>query len=108
MAKKKLAFDNIGYNLPSDIIFLILTRVPVKSLLYFKSICKAWNVMIPDNEFRRIHRSQSKALGREKLLFHKCYTNEFEFRDLKTSQLVTIAKEVSPPEKFRKTSLVLM
>ncbi|KAM3357010.1 hypothetical protein P3S68_023724 [Capsicum galapagoense] len=50
MVKKKLAFDDIAYTLPSDILFLILTRVPVKSLLRFKCVCKAWNVMISDNE----------------------------------------------------------
>ncbi|KAM3249163.1 hypothetical protein P3L10_010932 [Capsicum annuum] len=102
MVKKKLAFDDIAYNLPSDILFLVLARVPVKSLLRFKCVCKAWNVMISDNEFRRTHRDQSKALAREKLLLDKHYTNEFEFRDLKTSQLVTITKGVFPPEKFRK------
>ncbi|XP_047261789.1 F-box/kelch-repeat protein At3g23880-like [Capsicum annuum] len=102
MAKKKLAFDNICYNLPSDILFLILTRVPIKSLLRFKFVCKAWNVMISDYEYRRTHRDQSKMLGREKLLLYKDYTNEFEFRDLETSQLVTIAKGVFPSEKIRK------
>ncbi|KAF3613063.1 hypothetical protein FXO37_36538 [Capsicum annuum] len=104
MAKKKLAFDYIACNLPSDILFLILARVPVKSLLCFKSVCKAWNVMISDDKFRRTNRDQCRALGREKLLLHKCYsnfyTNEFEFRDLETSKLVTIAKQVFPPEKF--------
>ncbi|PHT37377.1 hypothetical protein T459_07370 [Capsicum annuum] len=110
MVKKKLAFDDIAYTRPSDILFLILTRVPVKSLLRFKSVCKAWNVMISDDEFRRTHRDQCKVLGREKLLLHKCYsnfyTNEFEFRDLETSQLVTIAKQVFPPEKFRKAIIL--
>ncbi|KAM3249684.1 hypothetical protein P3L10_011454 [Capsicum annuum] len=58
--------------------------------------------MISNNEFRRTHRDQSKALGREKLLLHNCYTNEFELRDLETSQLVTITKGVFPLDKFRK------
>ncbi|PHT85254.1 hypothetical protein T459_07360 [Capsicum annuum] len=102
----KLAFSGIAYNFPNDILFLILARVPVKSLLRFKSVCKAWNVMISDNEFRRTHRDQSKALGREKLLLHKYYAkfynDKFEFRDLETSKLVTIATQVFPPEKFRK------
>ncbi|PHT85326.1 hypothetical protein T459_07432 [Capsicum annuum] len=111
MAKKKLAFDNIACNIPSDILFLILARVPVKSLLRFKSVYKAWDVMISDNEFRRTHRDQYKALGREKLLLRKCYStkfysNEFEFRDLETSQLVTITKQVFPPEKFRKAVIL--
>ncbi|KAM3327572.1 hypothetical protein P3S68_033889 [Capsicum galapagoense] len=89
MAKTKLAFDYIACNLPSDILFLILARVLVKSLLRFKSVCKAWNVMISDDEFRRTHHDQSKAL------VVKSYY-------LQTPQLVTIAKQVFPPEKFRK------
>ncbi|PHT28340.1 hypothetical protein CQW23_32062 [Capsicum baccatum] len=52
---------------------MIIAWVPVKSLLRFKSVCKAWNVTISDNEFRRTHRDQSKALGHEKLLLHKYY-----------------------------------
>ncbi|KAF3638878.1 hypothetical protein T459_35019 [Capsicum annuum] len=108
MVKKKLPFDDIAYNLPSDILFLILTRVPIKSLLRFKCVCKAWNVMISDNEFRRTHRDQSKVLAREKLLLNKHYTNEFEFRDLETSQLVTITMGVFPPEKFRKAIVLCL
>ncbi|PHT61313.1 hypothetical protein T459_34836 [Capsicum annuum] len=68
MGQKKLAFDEVAYILPSDILFLILIKVPsVKSLLRFKSISKSWNIIISDNEFKRTHRDQSKALGREKL-----------------------------------------
>ncbi|CAN4090893.1 unnamed protein product [Withania somnifera] len=107
MAKKKLAFDEVAYLLPSDILFLILNRVPsVKSLLRFKSVSKSWNVMISDYAFRRSHRDQSKALGREMLLVHKLSNYEFEFRDLETSRLVVMAKEVFPLTKFRK-ALVL-
>ncbi|PHT97606.1 hypothetical protein BC332_33467 [Capsicum chinense] len=103
MGKKKLAFDDVAYILPSDILFLILIKVPsVKSLLRFKSISKSWNIIISDNEFKRTHRDQSKALGREKLVLHKSSTNEFEFRDLESSQLVMMAKEVFTPKKFRK------
>ncbi|CAN4120804.1 unnamed protein product [Withania somnifera] len=101
--RRKLAFDDVAYIIPSDILFLILIRVPsVKSLLRFKSVSKPWNATISDNEFKRTHRDQSKALGREKLLVHKRSTNEFEFRDLETSRLVRMAKEIFPPEKFRK------
>ncbi|KAM3249690.1 hypothetical protein P3L10_011460 [Capsicum annuum] len=103
MGKKKLVFDDVAYMLPSDILFLILIKVPsVKSLLRFKSICKSWNIIISDNEFKRTHRDQSKALGREKLVLHKSSTNEFEFRDLESSQLLMMAQEVITPEKFQK------
>ncbi|PHT85328.1 hypothetical protein T459_07434 [Capsicum annuum] len=72
----------------------------------FKSIPKSWNNIISDNEFKRTHRDQSKALGRENLVLHKSSTNEFEFRDLESSQLVLMAKEVFTPEKFRKATVL--
>lgn len=97
MTKKKLDFDD----LPSDILSLILMRVAlVKSLLRFNSVSKSWSVIISDNEFKRTHRDQSKALGRENLLLHKRSTNQFEFRDLETSQLVMMANGNFPPENF--------
>ena len=85
MAKKKLAFDYIACNLPSDILFLILARVLVKSLLRFKSVCKAWNVMISDDEFRRTHHDQSKAL----VVKSYCYTNVILIFILMNSSLET-------------------
>ncbi|WMV48280.1 hypothetical protein MTR67_041665 [Solanum verrucosum] len=103
MAKNKSDFDEVTCILPSDIQYLILIKVSiVKSLLRFKSVSKSWNVIISDNEFKRTHRDQSKALGREKLLLLKHSTNEFGFRELETSQLDIIAKGIFLPRKFRK------
>ncbi|KAG5588508.1 hypothetical protein H5410_048942 [Solanum commersonii] len=109
MAINKSDFDEVTCILPTDIQYLILIKVPiVKSLLRFKSVSKSWNVIISDNEFKKIHHDESKALGREKLLLLKQSTNEFGFRDLETSQLDIIAKGIFLPIKFRKAIVLCL
>ncbi|KAK9741635.1 hypothetical protein RND81_03G118700 [Saponaria officinalis] len=46
--------------LPQELIFDILSRLPVKSLLRFKSVCKRWYSMIHDNEFIAVHLERSR------------------------------------------------
>lgn len=100
-------FDEVTCIVPTDILYLILIKIPIfKSLLRFKSVSKSWNVMISDNEFKRTHRDESKALRREKLLLLKHSTNEFGFREFETSQLDIIAKEIFLPRKFRKAKVL--
>ncbi|KAJ9154402.1 hypothetical protein P3X46_027739 [Hevea brasiliensis] len=51
-------------NLPPDIIIHILSRLPVKSLLRFKCVCKSWCSIISDPQFIRTHLN----LARERLI----------------------------------------
>ncbi|KAK9137056.1 hypothetical protein Sjap_007650 [Stephania japonica] len=45
-----------GSPLPDDVLAReILARLPVKSLVRFKSICKAWRAMITDHDFIEMH-----------------------------------------------------
>ncbi|KAL6563412.1 hypothetical protein OROGR_002371 [Orobanche gracilis] len=41
--------------LPQEMIENILPRLPVKSLLRFKSVCKRWRDTISDPEFPQTH-----------------------------------------------------
>ncbi|XP_059288469.1 putative F-box protein At1g71320 [Lycium ferocissimum] len=105
MPKKKLhkrtTFEDGTSILPSDILFNILITLPVQSLLRFESVSKPWDVMISENEFKKTHCDQSKALGREKLLFRKG-SDVFEFRDLESSQLIMMENQVLfPLKKFQ-------
>ncbi|XP_057436221.1 putative F-box/kelch-repeat protein At3g17570 isoform X2 [Lotus japonicus] len=42
-------------NLPEDLIPQILVRLPVRSLLRFKSVCKSWRSLISDPKFGKSH-----------------------------------------------------
>ncbi|XP_059310318.1 putative F-box protein At3g25460 [Lycium ferocissimum] len=85
--------------LPYDILFEILIKVQVASLLRFKSISKSWNALISDVVFTKAHRDLSKMLGCEKLLLRRS-TGEFDFVNLKNSNKITIEKQLFPPKGF--------
>ncbi|KAM3327247.1 hypothetical protein P3S67_002373 [Capsicum chacoense] len=114
MAKKKLQKD-LEHDtcvdtcvLPSDILFSILVRLPVQSLLRFQSVYKSWKIMITDKEFIKAYRDQTKALGREKLLTKQLGVSNYVFRDLESHQVLVSmdAKQLFPNEKFQGGSLV--
>ncbi|XP_017244981.1 putative F-box protein At3g17480 isoform X1 [Daucus carota subsp. sativus] len=46
--------------LPEEIIFIVLSWLPVKTLLRFKSVCKSWRSMISDTQFVGAHLSNSR------------------------------------------------
>ncbi|KAF8762762.1 hypothetical protein HU200_009069 [Digitaria exilis] len=51
-----------GSMIPDDVLlFQILVRLPVKSLVRFKSICKAWCTTIASAHFVRLHLELSRA-----------------------------------------------
>ncbi|KAK6122592.1 hypothetical protein DH2020_043675 [Rehmannia glutinosa] len=52
--------DSSSSNLPNDIVQVILSRLPVKPLLRFKTVSKSWNTMISDIAFIRMHLQQSE------------------------------------------------
>ncbi|XP_009790093.1 F-box/kelch-repeat protein At3g23880-like [Nicotiana sylvestris] len=103
MSKKKLHKRSVTekdtFGLPYDILSDILIKVPVKSLLRFKSISKPWNAIISGDEFIKAHRDQSKALGRRKLLLQSKYTGEFELMDLENPKVVTVTQDQESPLK---------
>lgn len=69
-------------------------------MLRFKSVLKSWNAIICDDEFKKTHYEQSKALGRKKLLSQK-FTGHLEFRDLGSPQLIVTEKQRFPLKRFR-------
>ncbi|KAK9096003.1 hypothetical protein Sjap_021500 [Stephania japonica] len=59
-------------NTIEDVIIEILSRLPVKSLLRFKSVCKTWQTLIDDSYFAQKHLEQSQrgpANGRRNFIF---------------------------------------
>ncbi|KAA8528996.1 hypothetical protein F0562_033516 [Nyssa sinensis] len=51
----------ICLKLPSDIVFEILIKLAVKSLLRFQSVCKSWCSTISNNSFAKIHLAHSQT-----------------------------------------------
>ncbi|KAL5175193.1 F-box/kelch-repeat protein [Glycine soja] len=54
--------------LPQDLITEILLRLPVKSLVRFKSVCKSWLFLISDPRFAKSHFELAAALA-DRILF---------------------------------------
>ncbi|KAI4317738.1 hypothetical protein L6164_025585 [Bauhinia variegata] len=58
--------------LPEEIIAEILLRIPVKSLLQFRCVCKSWKSIISDPQFvkKHLHRSTTDAnFSRHRVVF---------------------------------------
>ncbi|XP_043721154.1 F-box protein CPR1-like [Telopea speciosissima] len=68
-------------NLPEDIILVIFSRLPVKSLLRFRSVCKLWYALITDPDFVQMHLSRSLATNTNLILILKRYP-KFLYVDL--------------------------
>ncbi|XP_075074375.1 putative F-box protein At3g16210 [Nicotiana tabacum] len=83
---KRAAMEHSMIFLPHDILFFILIRLHVKSLLRFRSVSKPWKVIISDEKFKKTHHDQSKASSPQNLLV-QLNDGEFEFRDLENSQI---------------------
>ena len=44
-----------SYTIPNDLVEEILSRLPVKSLMRFKCISKAWHTLISSHQFAKSH-----------------------------------------------------
>ncbi|KAI4334809.1 hypothetical protein L6164_013517 [Bauhinia variegata] len=76
--------------LPDDMVFDILCRLPIESIVRFKSVCKSWNCMIQDPVFINSQISWSKVHPPKLLLtadaepssFFLTETSEFKAKKL--------------------------
>ncbi|KAL3635412.1 hypothetical protein CASFOL_019959 [Castilleja foliolosa] len=51
--KSPIAISNCIF--PIDIMLCILTRLPVKSIIRFKSVCKPWFALLSSPDFKKLH-----------------------------------------------------
>ncbi|KAF8414200.1 hypothetical protein HHK36_002200 [Tetracentron sinense] len=54
--------------LPSEIIVDILSRLPVKSLLRFRCVCKSWCAIVSDPHFVKMHLNRATEIGNTNLI----------------------------------------
>ncbi|XP_043721160.1 F-box protein CPR1-like [Telopea speciosissima] len=64
-------------NLSEDLILDILSRLPVKSLLRFRCVCKAWCALITDPDFVKMQLSRSLATNTNLILILEEYRKIF-------------------------------
>nr|XP_017240179.1 PREDICTED: putative F-box protein At4g09190 [Daucus carota subsp. sativus] len=68
--------SSCSYHFPQDLIFEILSYLPVKSLLRFRSVCKSWLSIISDQQFINAHLTNSQKKPAPLILdkyFHRVY-----------------------------------
>ncbi|XP_059658880.1 F-box protein CPR1-like [Cornus florida] len=66
--QRKPAIEGDTSNLPCEVIYNILSKLPVKSLVRFRCVCKSWRGVISDPKFAKSHLNESIRLDRKKLL----------------------------------------
>nr|AIK66503.1 S20-locus F-box type-1 protein [Petunia integrifolia subsp. inflata] len=70
--------NGILKKLPKDLVFLILSTFPVKSLLRFKCISKAWSILIQSTTFINCHVNRKTNTKDEFILFKRAIKDEEE------------------------------
>ncbi|KAL6536574.1 hypothetical protein OROGR_001818 [Orobanche gracilis] len=92
-------------NIPPEIIMEILARLPVKSLLKFRCVCKFWLSLISSSQFIKIHLKNSTdnlILSNHMLLLTICNRN-FDLRHCSVKSLMfephTVAYTIDYPMK---------
>lgn len=62
----------VGYDLPQEVVIEILLRLPVKSLMRFRCICKLWCSLTKDLSFITRHLKQEETDNKKngRLLVH--------------------------------------
>ncbi|XP_058759122.1 F-box/kelch-repeat protein At3g23880-like [Vicia villosa] len=71
-------------NLPHELIIQILLRLPVKSLVRFKCVCKLWLSLISDSCFANSHFELTAATGEPRIMFTSNFFHESRSIDLAT------------------------
>ncbi|KAI5680142.1 hypothetical protein M9H77_01369 [Catharanthus roseus] len=103
-------------SLPEEMIFEILTRLPVKSLMRFKSVSKSWNSIIAHPSLADAHRSRSPSPNRALLIMdtdpsltfagrespsHFFYADLNKVYKKKGSSTVDVSLHLSVPENLK-------
>lgn len=73
--------------LPLELLIAeILSRLPVKSLLRFKSVCKSWYSLIEDPEFIKLHQSKNLNSNSNLYLLFRTSSSSILIADLDLNQ----------------------
>src|ERR1044072_4289426 len=93
--KKKMKKENLNCALPHDLIVDILVRLPVKSLLRFKSVCKPWLSLISHPQFAKSHFDLALSPPTHRLLLKRInHDTEIQSLDLDLQQELPSSSDV--------------
>ncbi|CAM0954006.1 unnamed protein product [Alopecurus aequalis] len=60
--RKRLVVSVCTVLLPHDMMLEVLLRLPVKSILRFRAVCRSWAALFSSKDFRSLHMAISKVL----------------------------------------------
>ncbi|CAN6193805.1 unnamed protein product [Urochloa humidicola] len=94
-AKKTKHGGAVGISLPDDVIFDVLSWLPVRSLCRFRCVSKAWRVLISDPAFAATQRSRAGAAPLLAGVFTAAEERRRELRVMDTNgNVVRVIKDV--------------
>ncbi|KAI4334808.1 hypothetical protein L6164_013516 [Bauhinia variegata] len=94
-----MATRSMQSTLPDDLVFDILCRLPIESIIRFKSVCKSWNCMTQDPVFINSQLSWSKVHPPKLLLTTEAAPSSFfltETSEFKAKKLMDINNVEDP------------
>ncbi|KAM0865606.1 hypothetical protein ACQ4PT_043154 [Festuca glaucescens] len=69
-AKRRMVAPSIGSSmLPDELMTEVLMRLPVKSILRFRAVCRSWAAALSSEEFCSLHMAKAEAEAAPKLIF---------------------------------------
>ncbi|XP_057423363.1 F-box/kelch-repeat protein At3g23880-like [Lotus japonicus] len=85
--------------LPHELILEILSLLPVKPLIQFKSVCKSWNSLISDPQFAKLHLRRSSPYNTDfthlQLLF-SCKPDDSNRKHASSCSVSSLIQNPSP------------
>jgi len=90
--RRRLNSTSLHATLPFDPVLEILYRLPVKSLVQFKSVCKSWKSLISHPKFAKNHLRLSTT--RHHLFFPHLSKHDYTFKTCPISTLFT--RKITP------------
>ncbi|CAN6216065.1 unnamed protein product [Urochloa humidicola] len=94
-AKKTKHGGAVGISLPDDVIFDVLSWLPVRSLCRFRCVSKAWRALISDPAFAATQRSRAGAVPLLAGVFTAAEERRRELRVMDTNgNVVRVIKDV--------------